>query len=179
MTKKNYLQNASTNSLNSDSGGNLKLVNLRRKIPTSASSDSVLDSGQTPDSEYSFNNTATEEFVQEAIYSLTGKSGKYLKKDISGDFKLDIKARTLTSMESKALLKISECGRLHNEIQKYTDPNSEFFFCGLFGQGLISQIQVELTQFYGLIAHLQDNVSKFYYYWGVILSSDSFNSTFI
>lgn len=146
------------NSLNSDSGGNLRLVNFRRKIPTSASSDSVLDSGQTPDSDSSFNFTAAEEFVQEAIYSLTGKSGKYLKKDVSGDFKLDIKARALSTMESMTLLRIADCGRLHNEIQKYTDHNSEFFFCGLFGQGLIAQIQIELTQYYGLIAHLQDNV---------------------
>lgn len=147
------------NSLNSDSGGNLRLVNFRRKLPTSASSDSMLDSGQTPDSEYSMNFTASEEYVQEAIYSLTGKSVKYLKKDMSGDFKLDIKARSLTTMESMALLRISECGRLHNDIQKYTDPKSEFFFFGLFGQGLMAQIQAELTQYYGLIAHLQDNVS--------------------
>lgn len=152
------------NSLNSDSSGaNLRLVNFRRKIPTSASSDSVLDSGQTPDSDYSFNYTAAEEYVQEAIYSLTGKSGKYLKKDVSGDFKLDIKARALTTMESMTLLRIAECGRLHNEIQKYTDQTSEFFFCGLFGQGLIAQIQTELTQYYGLIAHFQDNVRYFSY----------------
>lgn len=148
------------NSLHSDS--TLKLANFRRKLPQSASSDSVLDSGQTPDSDYSYNLSANEEYVQEAIYSLSGKSAKYLKKDVSGDFKLDIKARSLGSMDSLSLLKIAECGRLHNEIQKYTDPNSEFFFCGLFGQGLIAQIQAELTQYYGLIAHLQDNVSENY-----------------
>jgi gamma-tubulin complex component 3 len=149
---------APMSSLVSENGGssNLRLVNYRRKIPNSTSSDSVLD-GQTPDSEYMF--CAIEEYVQEAIYSISGKSGKYLKKDVSGDFKLDIKARSLNSMESTSFLRIAECGRLHNEIQKYTDPNSEFFFCGLFGQGLIAQIQMELTQFYGLIAHLQDNVS--------------------
>lgn len=145
------------NSLNSDS--NLRLVNYRRRIPTSASSDSVLDSGQTPDSEYSaYNFSANEDYVQEAIYSLSGKSGRYLKKDVSGDYKLDVRARSLSSMDSLALLRIADSGRLHNEIQKYADPNSEFFFCGLFGQGLIAQIQSELTQYYGLIAHLQDNV---------------------
>lgn len=154
------------NSLNSDSGSNsnLRQVNFRRKIPTSASTDSVLDGGQTPDSEYSYVNqnlSAEDEIVQGAIYSLTGKSAKYLKKDVSGDFKLDVKARTLSSIDSIALLKIAESGRLHNEIQKYTDSNSEFFFCGLFGQGLIAQIQAELTQYYGLAAHLQDNVSFF------------------
>lgn len=144
------------NSLNSES--NLKLVNFRRKIPSSVSSDSVLD-GQTPDSEFSYSYSQTEELVQEAIYALTGKSGKYLKKDVSGDFKLDIKPRNLNAQEASSLMRLSETGRLHNEIFKYTDSNSEYFLCGLFGQGLIAQIQLELTQFYGLIAHLQDNVS--------------------
>lgn len=97
--------------------------------------------------------------MQEAIYALTGKSGKYLKKDVTGDFKLDIKSRNLNSQEAISLMRLAETGRLHNEIHKYTDPNSEYFLCGLFGQGLIAQIQTELTQFYGLIAHLQDNVS--------------------
>lgn len=146
------------NSLNT-ADSTLKLFNYRRKIPTSASTDSVLDGGQTPDSEYSYSTLSNSEEVQEAIYSLSGKSGKYLKKDVSGDFKLDIKSRTLNSFDSFSMLKIAECGRLHNEIQKYTDPNSEYFFCGLFGQGLIAQIQNDMSQYYGLIAHLQDNVS--------------------
>jgi gamma-tubulin complex component 3 len=150
------------NSLNSES--NLRLVNYRRKIPYSASSDSVLD-GQTPDSDlYTFNYSQNEELVQEAIYALTGKAGKFLKKDVTGEFKLDIKARCLNAQEALSLLRLSETGRLHNDIHKYTDPNSEFFLFGLFGQGLIAQIQVELTQFYGLIAHLQDNVSRRYFY---------------
>lgn len=148
-------QNASTSSLNSD---NLKLVSYRRQIPSSTSSDSVL-SGQTPDSE-SFNYSQNEELVQEAIYALTGKSGKFLKKDVTGEFKPDIKARNLNAQDAISLLRLSEIGRLHNEIQKYTDANSEFFLCGLFGQGLISQLENELVQFYGLVAHMQDNVRE-------------------
>lgn len=90
---------------------------------------------------------------------MTGKSGKYLKKDVAtGEFKPDIKARNLNAQDVISLLRLAEIGRLHNEIQKYTDANSEFFLCGLFGQGLISQLKNELVQFYGLIAHLQDNL---------------------
>lgn len=149
--------------MNSES--NLKLVSYRRKLPSSISSDSAL-CGQTPDSETSlFNYSQNEELVQEAIYALTGKSGKFLKKDVTGEFKVDIKARTsnLNGQDVTSLMRLSEIGRLHNEIQKYTDSNSEFFLCGLFGQGLISQLENELVQFYGLVAHMQDNVRKFAY----------------
>lgn len=139
---------------------NLKLVSYRRKLPSSTSSESVL-CGLTPDSEGSFNYSLNEELVQEAIYALTGKSGKYLKKDVTGEFKLDIKARSLNASDALSLLRLADIGRLHNEIQKYTDANSEFFLCGLFGQGLISQLEIELVQFYGLIAHMQDNVRIF------------------
>lgn len=157
---KNYHQNASTSSIQSEN--NLKLVSYRRPFPSSTSSDSVL-CGQTPDSEtspfsYSLNEELTT-LAQEAIYALTGKSGKYLKKDVTGEFKPDIKARNLNAQDVISLLRLAEIGRLHNEIHKYTDPNSEYFLCGLFGQGLISQLEIELVQFYGLVAHLQDNVS--------------------
>lgn len=102
-----------------------------------------------------------EQLVQEAIYTLTGKSGKFLKKNVTGDFKADIKARNLNAQDAGLLLRLSEIGQLHNRIQKFTDSNSEFFLCGLFGQGLISQLETELIQFYGLIAHMQDNVRHF------------------
>lgn len=151
-----YSQNASTSSLNSD---HLKLVSYRRNIPSSTSSVCVLN-GQTPESDTSsLKYSQNEELVQEAIYALTGKSGKYLKKDVTGEFKPDIKARNLNAPDVGKLLKLAEIGRLHNEIQKYTDANSEFFLCGLFGQGLISQLENELVQFYGLVAHIQDNVT--------------------
>lgn len=154
----NPFQPTSTSSLNSEN--NLRLVSYRRQFPSSTSTDSAL-CGQTPDSEAgTFNYSQNEELVQEAIYALTGKSGKFLKKDVTGEFKLDIKARNLNAQDAIALLRLAEIGRLHNEIQKYTDANSEFFLCGLFGQGLISQLENELVQFYGLIAHMQDNVSS-------------------
>lgn len=156
-----FPQSASTSSVNSD---NLKLVTFRRKFPSSTSSDSVL-AGQTPDSDSSqLSYSQNEELVQEAIYALTGKSGKFLKKDVTGDFKPDIKARNLNSQDAVSLLRLAEIGQLHNKIQKFTDSNSEFFLCGLFGQGLISQIENELVQFYGLIAQMQDNVS----FWEIL-----------
>ena len=130
-------------------------MSYRRKIPSSISSESL----QTPDSDASPGYSHHEQLVQEALYVLTGKSGKFLKKDITGEFKPDIKARNLHPQDALSLLRFSEIGQLHNKIQKYCDPNSEFFLCGLFGQGLISQVEAELVQFYGLMAHMQDNVS--------------------
>lgn len=47
---------------------------------------------------------------------------------------------------------------IYNEIQKFATLNGEFFFCGLFGQGLVSEIQKELTQYYGLVAFLEEKV---------------------
>lgn len=133
-------------------------MSYRNKIPSSVSSESV---GQTPDPEnaHMISFSQNEELVQEAIYSLTGKSGKYLKKDVTGEFKPDIKSRNLNPQDLIKLLRLADIGRMHNEIQKYTDTNSEFFLCGLFGQGLISQLENELVQFYGLVASLQDTVS--------------------
>lgn len=133
-------------------------MNLRGRIPSSVSCDSVID-GQTPDSDVSsFNYSLNEDLVQEAIYALTGKTGKYLTRDVTGELKLVITARNLSPQDAVALLKLAEIGRLHNEVQRYTNPNSEYFLCGLFGKGLISQLKNELTQFYGLIAYMQDNV---------------------
>lgn len=77
---------------------------------------------------------------------------------MTGEFRADFKARHLHAQDVGKLLRLAEIGRLHNEIQKYTDANSEFFLFGLFGQGLISQLESELVQFYGLVAHIQDNV---------------------
>lgn len=135
----------------------LKPVSYRKHIPSNISSDSA---DQISDAESLSKN---EELVQEAIYALTGKSGKYLKKDVTGEFRPDIKSRNLNVQDVGKLLRLAEIGRLHNEIQKYSDPNSEFFLCGLFGQGLISQLDNELVQFYGLVAHVQDIVSFSFY----------------
>jgi hypothetical protein len=104
---------------------------------SSTSAESVLNE-QSIDSD-SFKLHKNEMLVQEAIYVLTGKSGKYLKKDVAGDFKL--KSRSISTQEALSLLRLAEIGRLYNEIHKYTDVNSEFFLFGLFGQGLIAQVQ--------------------------------------
>lgn len=132
-------------------------MNFRRGMSTHSSDTNIMLPQDIAAMENA-SNTLNEELVQAAIYSLTGKPGKYLKKDVTGEFKLDIKARNLNAQEATILLRLADIGRTHNDIKKYTDLNSEFFLCGLFGQGLISELENELTQFYGLVATLQENV---------------------
>lgn len=148
-------------------------MNFRRGISTNSSDTNMMSPQDNAAMDIeNASNTLTEELVQAAIYSLTGKPGKYLKKDVTGEFKLDIKARNLNAQEATVLLRLAEIGRTHNDIKKYTDLNSEFFLCGLFGQGLISELENELTQFYGLVATLQENV-RFKYKLNSKMNSDS------
>lgn len=101
-----------------------------------------------------------EDLVQEVIYSFTGIQGKYLKKDIiSGGFKLDAKASTLSATDAGMLLRLSQLGYYHNHVQSYTDPKSGKGPLGLLGQGLVTALKDELTKYYGMIAMLQEQVT--------------------
>lgn len=102
-----------------------------------------------------------EDLVQEVIYSFTGIQGKYLKKDIiSGGFKLDAKASTLSATDAGMLLRLSQLGYYHNHVQSYTDPKSGKGPLGLLGQGLVTALKDELTKYYGMIAMLQEQVRR-------------------
>lgn len=151
LTLKNPTLSTTSNSNYTES--RLRMVNHSRK-PNFVSSDH----SSTNSTENLTDSSSQTHLIQEIIYILTGKVGKYLKKDITGEFKLDIKARNLSMREAGILLRMAELGYNHNEIEKYTDLNSEYFLCGLFGQGLISHVEAELTEFYALVAMLQESV---------------------
>lgn len=102
-----------------------------------------------------------KDLVQEVIYSFTGIQGKYLKKDIiSGGFKLDAKASTLSATDAGMLLRLSQLGYYHNHVQSYTDPKSGKGPMGLLGQGLVTALKDELTKYYGMIAMLQEQLNR-------------------
>lgn len=101
------------------------------------------------------------ELVQEVIFSFTGIQGKYLKKDIiSGGFKLDHKARHLSVIHSGMLLRLSELGYYHDQVDSFTDSKSGRSPLGLLGQGLVTALRSELTQYYGMVASLQEQVAR-------------------
>lgn len=145
-------------SLSSNPSENLlKLTTFQKKTSVTSDLSTPSDMGSEVDGQLQL--SFSEDLIQEVIYSLTGKTGKYLKKDVTGEFKLDMKARNLNIHEASSLLRLSDIGYIHNEIQKFTDQNSEYFLCGLFGQGLISHIKFELTEYYGLVATLQEKLN--------------------
>ena len=73
---------------------------------TGSASATTITESQQDDTETS----SLEDVIQEIIYALTGNCGKYLKKDVSGEFKLDIRARHLGMQEAGMLLRLAETG---------------------------------------------------------------------
>lgn len=102
-----------------------------------------------------------EEIIQDFIYAATGIQGKFLKKDIiSGGFKLNPKIRSLTITESLMLLRLAELGYYHNHVQSFCDITSGQSPLGLLGQGLITALKCELTEYYGMVAMLQEQFQQ-------------------
>ncbi|XP_036317961.1 gamma-tubulin complex component 3 [Rhagoletis pomonella] len=102
-----------------------------------------------------------DDIVQNIIYAFTGIQGKYLKKDvISGRFKLDSKAKTLSVVQAGMLLRLSELGYFHDLVQSYTDTKSGLCPLGLMGQGFVSALKNELTRYYGMVATLQEQLNR-------------------
>lgn len=103
----------------------------------------------------------TDDLVQDVIYSFTGVQGKYLKKDIiAGGFKLDPKARHLNIINAGMILRLGELGYYHDQVQSFTNPKSGRSPLGLLGQGLVTALKAELTQYYGMVASLQEQVNR-------------------
>lgn len=101
-----------------------------------------------------------DEMVQDVIFSFTGAEGKYLKKDLRG-FVLDPKTcRSLTLTDAQMLLRLAEIGWLHDQIVEFTKAESGCQPSGLFGQGLVTAIRHELTQYYGMVACLQEQINR-------------------
>lgn len=99
------------------------------------------------------------ELVQNVIYALTGVEGKYFKKDvISGGLKLDAKVR-LSTKHAAIMLRLAEAAYYHEQLNSFTDASTGRSPLGLLGQGLVTALKHELTQYYGMVAMLQEQVS--------------------
>ena len=95
--------NLNNNNAIYQSESNLKIASLRKTVSTSstATNDTQQDEGE---------NSSLEDIIQEIIYVLTGNCGKYLKKDMTGEFKLDIKAQRLGMQEAGMFIRLAETG---------------------------------------------------------------------
>uniref|UniRef100_A0A182J0B6 Uncharacterized protein n=1 Tax=Anopheles atroparvus TaxID=41427 RepID=A0A182J0B6_ANOAO len=100
--------------------------------------------------------------IQDVIYACTGIQGKYLRKNfVTGEFKLDhIHGRNLDACDAGMLLRLAEVGYFYNNVSKFTNPESDSYLMGNFGQGYITALQKELTNYYGLIANLQEHLDR-------------------
>lgn len=142
------------------SGNLMKVMSHRRPTPSTTSGEST---PRAIDEELERRDAAelTGDLVQDVIYSFTGIQGKYLKKDvISGSFKLDPKARNLNINNAGMILRLSELGYLHDQIKIYTDVKSGRSPLGLLGQALMTALKSELTQYYGMVATLQEQLNR-------------------
>lgn len=102
-----------------------------------------------------------EEIVQNVIYAFTGIEGKLLKKDvIVGGLKIDPKARQISLKHSAKALHLAEIAYYHDQVQSFTDTSSGRSPLGLVGQGLVTALRQELTQYYGMVAMLQEQLNQ-------------------
>lgn len=102
-----------------------------------------------------------DEIVQNVIYAFTGVESKLLKKEITNDgMKIDPKARQLSLKHSAKALHLAEIAHYHHQVQMFTDTSSGKNPFGLVGQGLVSAMRLELTQYYGLVAMMQEQLNR-------------------
>ncbi|TDG40745.1 hypothetical protein AWZ03_012833 [Drosophila navojoa] len=101
--------------------------------------------------------------VQNAIYSFLGVQGKYLKKDvITGRFKLDpLSMQSISSVQAGMLLRLSELGYYHDRITKFSNTTTGYNAMGSMGQALMAKLKLELSEFHGHVAALQDQLNSY------------------
>lgn len=148
------------------SENDMKVAFRRHQSTTSNSTGRTEDEASRSDA-----TQLTDDLVQDVIYSFTGVQGKYLKKDIiAGGFKLDPKSRHLNIMNAGMILRLGELGYYHDQVQSFTNPKSGRGPLGLLGQGLVTALKAELTQYYGMVASLQEQVNRQRRSWDAIAS---------
>lgn len=100
------------------------------------------------------------ELMQEVLFALVGTQGKILRKNvITGEFKLDHKQKDIAMSQALMMLRIAKVGYFYDQVKNFTSPNSGCFLRGLIGQGLVSALNKELTDYHGMVAHLQEQLT--------------------
>ncbi|EDW65668.1 gamma-tubulin complex component 3 [Drosophila virilis] len=110
------------------------------------------------------NNVNTDhDVVQNAIYSFMGVQGKYLKKDvITGRFKLDpLTMKTISPVQCGMLLRLSELGYYHDRVSKFSNTMTGYNAMGSMGQAFMAKLKLEMSEFHGQVALLQDQLNAF------------------
>uniref|UniRef100_A0A182NG02 Gamma-tubulin complex component n=1 Tax=Anopheles dirus TaxID=7168 RepID=A0A182NG02_9DIPT len=146
-------------SVDSGVGSSQRLMKSRSGGAVSGSTGSLVSDVDGPVVD---RNELEDLLIQDVIYACTGIQGKYLRKNfVTGEFKLDhIHGRNLNACDAGMLLRLAEVGYYYNKVSKFTNPSSDSYLMGNFGQGYITALQKELTNYYGLIANLQEHLDR-------------------
>lgn len=103
-------------------------------------------------------NDNMDEMVQNVVYALTGIEGKYFVKDVpGGGLKVNPKIR-IRVRDFAMLSRLGEAAYYLERIVAFTDSSSGESPLGLLGQGLVTAIKQELTNYYAMVAMFQEQV---------------------
>lgn len=114
--------------------------------------------------------TNADEMVQDVVYALGGYESKFFKKDVPGG---GLKVNTKTGVNAKdyaMLSRLCETAFYLERIIAFTDSSTGQSPLGLLGQGLVTALKQELTQYYGFVAMLQERVRFFLLFIVAIIS---------
>lgn len=105
--------------------------------------------------------SSMDEMVQDVVYALGGYESNFFKKDVPGG---GLKVNTKTGVNAKdyaMLSRLCETAYYLERIIAFTDSSTGQSPLGLLGQGLVTALKQELTQYYGFVAMLQERVRIF------------------
>lgn len=124
----------------------------------SITENKVKQNGESGVIPYSDNGMA--EMVQDVIFAMVGVSGKYLQLDPStGEFQLNAKNNKISKINATMMLRLAKVGYYFNQVKKYVSTTSGCMVPGLIGQGMVSALERELSNYRAMIAMLQDQLN--------------------
>lgn len=96
--------------------------------------------------------------VQELIYSFQGIEGRILKLDSTYGFQIDLTSN-INRYHKQAVLRLSELGYLHNVVRRGLDEIT-LNCAGRVADSLVAVLHKELSEYYRLIAIMQEEVNR-------------------
>jgi len=99
-----------------------------------------------------------QDLVRELVFVFQGIEGKLIRSE-NDYYRLDKKMAT-SSHQRAAVLKLCEVGWLYRQVYTFTEKKAGEVSYGLVGQGFVTALREELTEYYRLIASLENNVRE-------------------
>jgi len=100
--------------------------------------------------------TGERELVRELIYVFQGIDGKIIRKSSSGEKFSLARGTSLPPYHKTSILKLAELGWLYTQIQAFIERQAAETTYGLVGQSFLTALRDELTEYYRLLAALEE-----------------------